>query len=84
MYVPRIGDAFVIEALVPIMPLHTDDLEGVKGVPQMRRVENPEVVILEVKPRALTGSLWYRVSLRDGTEGWINSVALLSKSLVPA
>jgi len=68
------------------MPVHTDDLGSLAlgDVGRMRRVKDPEVVILEVRPRALSGTLWYRVSLRDGTEGWINSVALLSSALVPA
>ena len=73
------GDVCKAKGAVVLCPVHSDDLSSSETVGQMERMENPEFVVIEVRPKKSTGMPWYRVRVTNGNAGWINSVGLIGK-----
>lgn len=79
----QVNHSYIINPCV-LMPLHTDDYNGAQE--ELGRLipmrEEFIATVLEVRPRSVTLTPWYRVRTRAGVEGWINGAALNPARLV--
>lgn len=73
---------YVLADSTPLMP-EFEPTDPMTAIAKVRYLDaGRHITILE--SRTTSGAPWYRVRLADGTEGWVNSVALFGQKLIIA